>query len=117
MAFIARHAESTNTLAFRLAEGGEDVGRAAVTDDARAGLVSAVVERGDANGDRVRHALALFRAREASEHDKRSAIVTLDWGIWPPPNSATGSSSGRTLLRAFGEVTVCRSDSARADAL
>lgn len=67
-----------STLAFRLAEGGEDVGRlVAVTDDARAELVSAVVERGDASGDRVRHALALFRARGAGDLDKRSAIVTL----------------------------------------
>lgn len=75
----------------------------AVTDDARAGLVSAVVERGDANGDRVRHALALFRAREASEHDKRSAIVTLDWVFWW--YLATVELSDRLIERT--DVTPC----------
>jgi hypothetical protein len=69
---------SRSTLAFRLAEEGEDVGRlVAVTDDARAQLVASVAQRSNATADRVRHALALVRARGASEHDKRSAIVTL----------------------------------------
>jgi hypothetical protein len=67
-----------SAVALRLAEEGEDTGRlVAVTDDARAELVSRVAERVDAAGDRVRHALAQFRARAAGEHDKRSAIVTL----------------------------------------
>jgi hypothetical protein len=67
-----------SAVALRLAEEGEDVGRlVAVTDDARAELVSAVVALGDSTGDRARHALALFRARGANEHDKRSAILAL----------------------------------------
>jgi hypothetical protein len=31
----------------------------------------------EATGGRVRHALALFRGRTATEHDKRSAVVAL----------------------------------------
>ncbi len=63
----------------RLADDGEDVGRlVASTDAARAGLATNMAGRTDlSTGDRIRHALALFRARTASEHDKRSAIVTL----------------------------------------
>jgi hypothetical protein len=63
----------------RLADDGEDVGRlVASTDAARAGLATSMTGRTDlSTGDRIRHALALFRARTASEHDKRSAIVTL----------------------------------------
>ncbi len=63
----------------RLADDGEDRGRlVAVTDDARAELASQMARRDDpATGDRVRHALALFRARGANEHDKRSAIIAL----------------------------------------
>lgn len=53
-----------STVAFRLAEEGEDVGRlVAVTDDARAELASTMAERNDPTGERVRHGLALFRAR------------------------------------------------------
>lgn len=64
---------------YRLADSGEDVGRlVAVTDEARTELATAMVERDDpATGDRVRHALALFRSRSGSEHDKRSAIIAL----------------------------------------
>jgi hypothetical protein len=66
-------------LALRLAEDGEDAGRLiAGTDDARAELSHAMAARTDeGTGDRVRHALALFRARGATEHDKRSAAVVL----------------------------------------
>ena len=65
----------------RLADEGEDTGRlVAVTDEARAELVSTMAQRRGHTGDQVRHALALFRRREANEHDKRSAIVTL-YGI------------------------------------
>ena len=71
----------TSTLPIRFAEEGEDIGRlVAVTDEARAELVSTMAERRGHTGDQVRHALALFRRREANEHDKRSAIVTL-YGI------------------------------------
>lgn len=67
-----------STVAFRLADEGEDLGRlVAVTDDARAELVSKVAEREGATADQVRHALSLFRARGATAHDKRSAILAL----------------------------------------
>lgn len=68
-----------STVPFRLADDGEDVGRlVAATDEARADLVAAVVRRDDpAAGDRVRHAVAQFRARGGSAHDKRSAVMTL----------------------------------------
>ena len=64
--------------ALRLAQEGGDVGRLVVTtDEARAELISTMVEREGTTAGRVRHALALFRAREATEHDKRSAVVVL----------------------------------------
>lgn len=41
-------------------------------------LASRMTVRADpTTGDPVRHAVALFRARGATEHDKRSAIVVL----------------------------------------
>jgi hypothetical protein len=71
-----------STVAFRLAEEGEDVGRlVATTDAARAELASTMAQRPGPTGDQVRHALALFRRRDANEHDKRSAIVTL-YGVF-----------------------------------
>lgn len=66
-------------LGLRLADDGEDAGRlVAVTDDARSDLARSMAARTDeATGGRVRHALALFRGRTATEHDKRSAVVAL----------------------------------------
>ncbi|WP_222268502.1 hypothetical protein [Modestobacter marinus] len=66
-------------LSLRLAEDGEDSGRLiAATDDARAELSHVMAARTDeSTGDRVRHAMALFRARGATEHDKRSAVLVL----------------------------------------
>ena len=63
----------------QLAASGEDEGRlVAVTDDARTELAGTMAARQDERtGDRVRHALALFRRRGATEHDKRSAVVAL----------------------------------------
>lgn len=62
----------------RLAESGEDEGRLVEsTDDARADLVEKMVSRTDSSSDRVRHAIALFRSRGATEHDKRLAVVSL----------------------------------------
>ena len=62
-----------------LADEGEDAGRlVAATDPARSELVAAMAKRTDpVTGDRVRHAIALYRGRDASEHHKRSATVTL----------------------------------------
>jgi hypothetical protein len=63
----------------QLASNGEDEGRlVAVTDDARTELAEKMAARQDEwTGDRVRHALALFRRRGASEHEKRSGVIAL----------------------------------------
>lgn len=79
-------------LGLRLADEGEDAGRlVAVTDLARTELVASMASRTDSQtGDVVRHAIALFRGREASEHEKRSAVVAL----------ASILEERRTLLKA-----------------
>ena len=66
-------------LGLRLADEGEDAGRlVAVTDLARRDLAASMASRTDpGTGDVVRHAIALFRGRSASEHEKRSAAVAL----------------------------------------
>jgi hypothetical protein len=66
-------------LGLSLADDGEDTGRlVAVTDDARTDLARSMASRADeGTGDRVRHALALFRGRTTTAHDKRSAVVAL----------------------------------------
>ncbi|MGE5667400.1 MAG: hypothetical protein ACM338_04310 [Betaproteobacteria bacterium] len=66
-------------LGLRLADNGEDVGRIVeTTEDDRADLLEAIVCRDDGEvGDQVRHAAALFRARGADKHQKRSAVVVL----------------------------------------
>lgn len=68
-----------SALQFRLANSGEDRGRLiAVTDTGRTELTAIAAARTDAGtGDRVRHALALFRARGADEHSLRSAVIAL----------------------------------------
>jgi hypothetical protein len=68
-----------STLGLRLAESGEDLGRLVeVSDDAREHLI----ERARATPDRTRantidHAVALFRGRNATLDEKRSAVVAL----------------------------------------
>ena len=66
---------------YELAAEGEDLGRLiAVTDDARAQLVHRVLNEGPGDPDveeRIHHAIATFRGRDASPTVKRSAIVTL----------------------------------------
>jgi hypothetical protein len=66
-------------LGLRVADESEDCGRlVAVTDPARMELAASMAARSDpATGDVVRHAIALYRARSASQHDKRSASVAL----------------------------------------
>ena len=68
-----------NALGLHLSDNGEDVGRlVAATNDARAELATIIAGRDDAQtGDRVRHGMALFRARGATEHDKHSGILVL----------------------------------------
>ncbi|WP_199339912.1 hypothetical protein [Mycobacteroides chelonae] len=63
---------------FLLAEIGEDEGRLVeVTDEARADLVQKIVGGANRTGSQIGHAIALFRQRDATEHDKRSAVATL----------------------------------------
>jgi hypothetical protein len=66
-------------LGLRLASEGEDAGRLiAVTDPARMQLAASMTARADpGTGDVVRHAIALYRGRGATAHDKRSAAVAL----------------------------------------
>lgn len=63
----------------RLAGDGEDLGRLVrVVDHARTDLIERVLATPDpAVASRVEHAIALFRGRDATEHDKRSAAITL----------------------------------------
>lgn len=63
----------------RLAEDGEDIGRLVhLLDDARTDLVERTLASPDLGvAGRVAHAIALFRGRAATEHDKRSAVVAL----------------------------------------
>jgi hypothetical protein len=63
----------------RLAEEGEDLGRLVrVVDAARTRLLHATLRAPEPGvRDRVAHAIALFRGRAATEHDKRSAVLTL----------------------------------------
>lgn len=70
---------SRTAFGLRLAEEGEDRGRlVAVTDDVRTELAHRMAERSDdSTGDVVRHALALFRGRDAGEHERRSACIAL----------------------------------------
>jgi hypothetical protein len=67
------------TLGLRLADDGEDTGRLiGTTDDARTQLAHLMAERDDPEtGDQVRHAMALWRGRGASDEDKRSACIAL----------------------------------------
>lgn len=70
---------NASDLGLRLAEEGEDQGRlVARTDEARTELTRRMAARTDTStGDRVRHAMALFRSRGATEHEKRSACIAL----------------------------------------
>jgi hypothetical protein len=63
----------------RLAENGEDIGRLVhVVDDSRTDLIERALDTPDPEvAARVEHAIALFRGRDATEHDKRSAAITL----------------------------------------
>lgn len=63
----------------RLAESGEDVGRLVhLADEGRTDLVQrALASPEPVVAGRIRHAIALFRGRDASEHDKRPAVFEL----------------------------------------
>lgn len=68
-----------NAVQLRLAESGEDAGRLVhVVDEARDDLIERALDTPDPEvAGHVGHAIALFRSRDATEHDKRSAIYTL----------------------------------------
>ncbi|MGH3365937.1 MAG: hypothetical protein ACRDOY_01900, partial [Nocardioidaceae bacterium] len=68
-----------NAVKLRLAGTGEDTGRLVhVVDEARADLIERALKTPDPEvASRVEHAVALFRGRDATEHDKRSAAITL----------------------------------------
>lgn len=70
---------STAGIGLRLADTGEDTGRLVqVTDGGRADLLQrAQATSDDGAAGRIGHAIALFRGRTATEHDKRSAIIAL----------------------------------------
>ncbi len=62
----------------RLAEEGDDIGRLVNgSDPARSDLLHAMAQRTDLIGDRLRHAISLYRSRHADEHAKRSAVIVL----------------------------------------
>lgn len=63
----------------RLADDGDDVGRLVRrTDDGRADLITCALASTQTPAvDRVAHAISLFRRRDADEHTKRSAVLTL----------------------------------------
>ncbi len=66
-------------LTLQLAQTGEDTGRLVHTvDDSRTDLIDQALQISDRSvAERVKHAVALFRARAATSHDKRSAVLTL----------------------------------------
>lgn len=68
-----------NAIELRLADTGEDAGRLVhVVDEARADLTQRALNTLDLKiVGRVEHAIALFRGRDATAHDKRSAAITL----------------------------------------
>jgi hypothetical protein len=66
-------------ISYRLVDSGEDQGRlVAVFDDARTALLAETLDRPRPDTvARIRHAVALFRRRGATDEDKRSALITL----------------------------------------
>jgi hypothetical protein len=64
---------------YRLADSGEDQGRlVAIFGDGRSALLAdAISHAPPSTATRVQHAIALFRKRDATVEDKRSALVTL----------------------------------------
>lgn len=66
-------------ISYRLAGSGEDQGRlVAVFDDGRSMVLAGALEHAQPDtATRVRHAIALFRRRGATDEDKRSALIAL----------------------------------------
>lgn len=68
-----------NAVELRLADTGEDAGRLVhVADEARGDLIERALNTPNPEvAARVEHAIALFRGRNGTSHDKRSAAITL----------------------------------------
>ncbi|WP_084468072.1 hypothetical protein [Actinokineospora inagensis] len=68
-----------SSMQVRLSDAGEDAGRLiTVTDPEREALLHSILQREQEDTtDQLRHAIALFRARDADRHQKRSAVVAL----------------------------------------
>lgn len=67
-----------NGFNLRLAPDGEDAGRlVAATDEARDDLLERSIASAGSGADDIRHAIRLFRARDATREEKRSAVVAL----------------------------------------
>lgn len=66
-------------IGYRLADSGEDQGRLVATfDDGRSALLAEAISHDQPDTvTRVQHAIALFRKRDATAEDKRSALVAL----------------------------------------
>jgi hypothetical protein len=66
-------------LPVRLAKAGDDIGRLVRTvDDSRNDLLERALKTQDLNAaERVAHAIAQFRGRSSTVHDRRSAVLTL----------------------------------------
>jgi hypothetical protein len=70
---------SSGGINYELADHGEDIGRLVETfDDARTALIAdSIIHSSPDISTRIRHAIALFRGRTATDEAKRSALVTL----------------------------------------
>lgn len=65
-------------LDYRLAERGEDTGRMVqAVDGELGGLIDEALESEFAHSNQLAHAVALFRKRDSTDEDKRSAVVSL----------------------------------------
>jgi hypothetical protein len=73
------HLLAASTLGVRLADNGEDLGRLIRVEPTGLGDLSeqALSSSSPESADRVRHAIALFRSRNASVEERRSAVITL----------------------------------------
>jgi hypothetical protein len=87
-----------SALGYRLADDGEDVGRlVSTTDEARTELLQAMVNRTDpVTGDLVQYAIHLFRKRDATDDDKRTAIEKLYQVLEPARKAGRFRSSPLT---------------------
>jgi len=102
----------------RLAAEGEDVGRlVSVTNDSRDDLIETMIVSPEPDmRERLRHAVALFRGRNATPEEKRSAVVVLA-GILEQRRSSLKSSLTRkdegALFQIANEFSIRHKDAAQ----